>query len=400
MLSYISLRLAWLCSGTCLLVPGSQLTAPAQAGSIVIRKGGVYTGDYRSTDSTVPCIRIVTTEPVTLRGCRLSGAGNLIEALNGGADLTVENCTGVGLRPSRDQTRRGRFLEINSARNLRLLNNSFTQTTGIAVYQWSGDGSASQTLKILRNSAKNIDGRYRDGGSTTVSCISLNQVHGLANVEIAWNQIVNEPDQSLVEDNINLYNSSGTASSPIRVHNNYVQGAYPYPATAAKFTGTGMITDGDNASALTMTAYVDATQNQFVSTCNSAMNIAGGHHVRYTQNRMVTSGLLPNGTKLNATYCGIAVFNFYQQAQFGNHLVDNNTMGMVKWGANNPYPNRNDNGDYGFPIHTNTQHLPNPITLQTEQDEWTRWNNKLKINGVQVGPTAALSLSTARSDNR
>nr|WP_262904603.1 Ig-like domain-containing protein [Hymenobacter lucidus] len=58
---------------------------------------------------------------------------------------------------------------------------------------------------------------------------------------------------------------------------------------------------------------------------------------------------------------------------------------MVKWGANNPYPDRNDNGDYGYQIHTNTQHLPNPITLQTEQAEWSRWVSKLQQNGITIG---------------
>ncbi|MCB2407994.1 hypothetical protein [Hymenobacter lucidus] len=397
MVSLLSLRVGWLLSGTCLLFPGSQLTAPTEVGTLVIRQGGVYTGTYRSTDSAVPCIRIMTNEPVTLRGCQLSGAGNLIDVPNGGADLTVEHCTGQGLRPSRDQTSRGHFIEINSARNLRLENNLLIQTTGIAVYQWSGDGSANQTLKILRNKVRNIDSRYRDGGGTTASCISLNQVHGVGNIEIAWNQVINEPNNSLVEDNINIYDSSGTAESPIRVHDNYIQGAYPFPATAAKFTGTGMITDGTNTSELAATGYIEATNNQFVSTCNSAMNIAGGHHVRYTNNRMVTSGLLPNGQKLNATYCGIAIFNFYQQAVFGNHVVDNNTMGMVKWGANNPYPDRNDNGDYGYQIHTNTQHLPNPITLQTEQAEWTRWNAKLEKQHIRLGPDAEAALAITQS---
>ncbi|UOQ50802.1 Ig-like domain-containing protein [Hymenobacter cellulosivorans] len=352
------------------------------SGPLTITQGGTYTGNFKSTNSRVPCILIQTTQPVIIENCILAGAGDLILANAGGYNLTVRNNRGYGLQQSLDNERHGRFLEVNGARSVTIENNYFEHTTGIAIYQWSGDGSASQTLKVRRNVAKNMDGRYRNGGGTFCNFLGLNQVKALSNVEVAWNQVINEPNNSLVEDNINFYNSGGTASSPMSIHDNYVQGAYPFPATDTKFTGTGMIVDGDGSS---QQGYLDATQNQFVSTCNSAMNIAGGHHVRYTQNRMVTSGLLPNGTKLNATYCGIAVFNFYQQALFGNHLVDNNTMGMVKWGANNPFPNRNDNGDYGFPIHTNTQHLPNPITLQTEQDEWTRWINKLKANGITIG---------------
>ncbi|WP_157807317.1 Ig-like domain-containing protein [Hymenobacter chitinivorans] len=352
------------------------------SGPLTITQGGTYTGNFKSTDSRVPCIKINTTQPVIIENCILAGAGDLILANTGGHNLTVRNNRGYGLQQSIDNERHGRFIEVNGARSLTIENNYFEHTTGIAVYQWSGDGSAAQTLKVRRNMAKNIDGRYRNGGGTFANFMSANQVRGLANVEVAWNQIINEPNNSLVEDNINFYNSGGTSSSPINIHDNYVQGAYPYPATGSQFTGTGMIIDGTGDS---QEGYLDAMNNQFVSTCNSAMNIAGGHHVRFNNNRMVTSGLLPGGTKLNATYCGIAIFNFYQQAVFGNHQVDNNTMGMVKWGYNNPYPDRNDNGDYGYQIHTNTQHLPNPITLQTEADEWTRWNNKLKSNGILIG---------------
>ncbi|TGE29295.1 Ig-like domain-containing protein [Hymenobacter metallicola] len=349
---------------------------------ITITQGGTYTGNFKSTNSRVPCITIQTTQPVIIENCILAGAGDLILANAGGYNLTVRNNRGYGLQQSIDNERHGRFLEVNSAKSVTVENNYFEHTTGIAIYMWSGDGSPAQTLKVRRNMAKNIDGRYRNGGGTFCNFLSANKVANLANVEVAWNQVVNEPNNSLVEDNINFYNSGGTAQSPINVHDNYVQGAYPYPATGNAFTGTGMIIDGTGDS---QQGYLDAMNNQFVSTCNSAMNIAGGHHVRFNNNRMVTSGLLPNGQKLNATYCGIAVFNFYQQAVFGSHQVDGNVMGMVKWGANNPFPDRNDNGDYGFQIHTNTQHLPNPITLQTEQAEWTRWVSKLQQNGITIG---------------
>ncbi|MBO3271824.1 hypothetical protein J4D97_14280, partial [Hymenobacter defluvii] len=38
---------------------------------LVITKGGVYSGSYRSLDSSVPCVRIATTEPVQLVNCTL-----------------------------------------------------------------------------------------------------------------------------------------------------------------------------------------------------------------------------------------------------------------------------------------------------------------------------------------
>ena len=377
----------WACmalvAGLSLLMGASHpipLTGPEP---IIIRQGGTYTGTFRSLNSEVPCITIATREPVTLQGCVLSGAGNLIEAKQGWAKLTVVNCRGYGLLPSQDEMQRGYFLSTLGATSVRVEHNYFEQTAGINIHQWNGDGSPAQTLSIRYNNAKNIDARYRNGGNTLTNFVALNEVRVLSNLEIAWNQVINEPNNSLVEDNIALYNSGGTAQSPFRVHDNYVQGAYPYPADSPKFSGTGMIIDGDKTNTQ---GFIEAYNNQFVQTCNSGMNIAAGHHVRYHHNRIVMSGLLPDGTRLPSAYTGIAVFNGYEQSSFGNHRVDNNTIGYVQWGRSNPFPDRQDEADYGIRIITNTQHLPNPVTRDTEANEFTIWQQKLRKQGVQVGP--------------
>ncbi len=40
--------------------------------------------------------------------------------------------------------------------------------------------------------------------------MQLDHVQGVPHMEIAWNQIVNEPDRSAVEDTISAYASGGT----------------------------------------------------------------------------------------------------------------------------------------------------------------------------------------------
>ncbi|OUJ76081.1 hypothetical protein [Hymenobacter crusticola] len=357
--------------------------------TIVIDKGGTYSGTYRSSDSSVPCIRIITTEPVILENCILAGAGDLIQAHTDGADLTVRNCRGYGLLPSVDEQARGRFIDIAKAKHLTVEHNYLAQTTGIVVYRWSGDGSPRQTLTVRYNEVRNIDGRFRDNsGSTHSSFLLLNTVQNLAGIEVSFNEVQNLPDESGVEDNINFYNSSGTAESPAKVHDNYVQGAYPYPATAEHFTGTGMTTDGDATTAATTTAYVEAYNNQFVSTCNAAMNIAAGHDIYYHDNRMITSGLLPTGIKLKATYAATAVFNYYKQPSsvFFNNRTSNNTIGYVRWGSASPYSDRHDLSTGNCTTCTNTAHLPNPITLQSEKQEFTLWKQKLRRQHLYVGP--------------
>jgi len=382
-----------------LLLPGLspvQAQAPnvTYSGPLVITQGGTYTGNYRSNDSNTPVVSVQTTQPVIIENCILAGAGNLVDSRGLGSNVIVRNNRGYALTPSVDNQRRAKFLAMNSPRSLRVEHNYLEQTSGILIHQWVGDGSPGQTLTVRYNQAKNIDGRSRNGGNNLSQFIQLDKVKDLANMEIAWNQVINEPNNSLVEDNISIYNSGGTANSPFRIHDNYVQGAYPFPATLKPYAGTGMIIDGDQTNTQ---GFVEAYNNQFVQTCNSGMNIAGGHDIYYHDNRIVMSALLPDGTRLPSAYTGIAVFNYYSQGAFDRLRVDNNTIGYVQWGRSNPFPDRQDEADYGFRIITNTQHLPNPVTRDTEANEFTIWQQKLRKQGVQIGPGVR---SAARAGTR
>lgn len=356
---------------------------------LVIREGGTYTGRYQSTASGQACIRIATTEPVVLDGCELRGPGLLIDARAGGAHLTVRNCRGYGEQPTTDNQARGRFLEINNGTHLLAEHNYLDHTSGLLVYRWQGSGTAAQTITVRGNQVRNIDGRYRNGGGAKVSFLQLNQVHGVEHIAISWNEVINTPDHSLVEDNINLHNSSGTARSPLLVHHNYIQGAYPLPATAPTFTGSGITTDGDASSALTTTAYVEAYQNTVVSTCNAGMNIAAGHHNYFHHNRILTSGLLTDGRRLPAAYAGMAVFNAYEKPAtvFFANRMSSNTIGFVSWGRQSPFPNRHDLSTDACAPCTDTRHLPEPITLQTEAQERVNWQTECREAGQQVGLT-------------
>ena len=379
----------------CLLVLSLLVTLRALADApelryeapITITKGGTYTGNYRSLDSTVPCVAVYTSEPVVLLGCTLVGAGDLIKT-GGGVDLTVRNCRGYGLVPTVDNRPRGRFVDAYQAKQLVIEHNYLEHTAGMVANRWSGNGTARQTLTVRYNQGLDCDGRYRNGGKETRSFVQLNTVQGLAGIDISYNEFRNEPNESAVEDNINFYNASGTAASPMQVHDNYVEGAYPYPATEATFHGTGLTTDGDGSTPETTAAYIDAYRNQFVSTCNAAMNIAAGHHIRFFENRMVTDGLLPDGTKLKATYAATAVFNYYQKsaAVFNHNEITGNTIGYVKWGYNSPYPDRQDLSAGNCATCANTTHLPNPITPQNEETEWQTWQRKLRAGQLTVGP--------------
>ena len=48
-------------------------------------------------------------------------------------------------------------------------------------------------------------------------------------IDIGWNEVINTPGASDVEDVISLYKSGGTSAQPARIHNNFIWGAFPNP---------------------------------------------------------------------------------------------------------------------------------------------------------------------------
>lgn len=379
-----------------ILLVGSLSCAQAQApditysGPLTISKGGTYSGNYRSTSSGTPVIIVNTTEPVILQNCVLVGPGVLVSATRPGTDLTMRECKGYGTTPTVDNVQRGFFLDMYQAKNLVFEHNYLESNRGVQLNRWTGNGSPGQALKIRYNVAKNMIGTMRNAPAQGLSnFVLLNTILGLPNLEIAWNQVINLPNQSKVEDNINFYNSGGTPTSPARVHDNYVQGAYPIPATDPTFNGTGMTTDGGGTTLETSTGFLEIDHNQFVSTCNSGVNVAAGHDVNVHDNRIVTSGYLTDGTKLSKVYNGIGVSSWYGIGPpvFGNIQVNNNIVGYANWYKTAPYPNRFDFNTAQANSATGNVSLPNPITVQTEQNEWTLWQQKLQQNGITPGVT-------------
>ncbi|WP_310392831.1 hypothetical protein, partial [Hymenobacter sp.] len=371
----------------------AQAQAPnlAYSAPITISKGGTYTGNYRSNDSSTPAITIATTEPVVLQNCTLVGPDVLIYAPSQNTDLTVRECSGYGTTPTVDNKERGAFLYMLKGKNLVMEHNYLERNRGVVLDRWMGNGASNQTVRIRYNRVLNLIGSYRNNPQQGFSnFVILNTIPGVANIDISWNQVINQPNQSKVEDNINFSDSGGTPASPARVHDNYVQGAYPIPATSPNFSGTGFTTDGHGYTLAVSTGFLEVDNNQFVSTCNGAINIAAGHDVNVHHNRVVTSGYLSTGEKLDKVYCGINPSNFWKSPTFGANIrIADNTVGYANWYTNQPFANRFDiDGTFATTVSGNIS-LPNPLTVQTEQNEWTIWQQKLKQNNITPGPTGS-----------
>src|SRR5207248_1740713 len=165
---------------------------------------------------------------------------------------------------------------------------------------YAGNHTSTNTIKIVGNTAKNIDGRKSNGaggwldynertpkagGATQLGYddrqfLQLDQVHAVAGIDISFNNVTNEPGKSRVEDNISIYKSSGTKASPILIHDNNINGAYtikPWQASYAdstytydwSYSGGGiMLGDGKGSLPISDPGCVKAYYNTVTNTSN------------------------------------------------------------------------------------------------------------------------------------
>ena len=360
------------------------------SGPITITKGGTYTGNWQSTNPNTPAVSIQTTQPVTIINSNIQSRGTLIDSEISHANVTIKNTKGWALNPNVVGVYPGRFLYAVKFDNLDVENNTMVGTSGIEMGYYQGDGTSAKTVKVLRNNALNIDGRYSDGNggfmtgpndNEYVQFAQFNQCFNMTGVEIAWNQVINQPGQSRPEDNISVFESSGTANSPILIHDNYIQGAYPAaPATDTSYSGGGiMLSDGTTGSASTATGNVSAYNNIIISTTNYAIAISSGHNNTIYNNTIVSSGLLPNGQKIASENVGIYIWNNINDPNWANNYEYGNTIGwMGPSGRNDKWiPNSVNAG--------NDTALSGSITLTVEQSYYNVWATKVRNAGYTIG---------------
>lgn len=372
---------------------------PAYAGPLVITRGGTYRGNWQSFDPEVAAVTIKTSEPVVIENSFLRGRGNLIRGNE--VNLTVRNTTGYGLNPLTNGAYPGRFLAVVTALNLLVENNDMQGTSGIYINLFKGNPGAGQTIKILRNRVRNVDGRIVNqqgkytGKRHSVQAVQFNRIARVPKVEIAWNEVVNEPGKSAVEDNISMYESSGTAASPIRIHDNYIYGAYSAnPLKAKDYSGGGILLgDGRKDSMDIAGGYVEVFNNQVINTSNHGVGIAGGHHQRVYSNRLVSTGLLPGGVVDPNANVGLYVWNINgagnNSRTFLNNVVEKNVIGWKRFDSAGKvyYHNlwtpscQESQGN----ICKDNESWPVPVDDDVEREEFAYWQNKLRDARVVVG---------------
>lgn len=191
-----------------------------------------------------------------------------------------------------------------------------------------------------------------------------------------------------------MYVSSGRPDSPIRIHDNYIQGAYPTnPATNTNYPGGGILLGDGKVSNPMDSGYARVYNNQIVGTSNHGLAIAGGVENHAYNNRVISSGRLPDGQRIPAANVGLYVWDPLKAGTlapptFANNSMENNQVGWTRVASdgrtsNNPtwFPNCGLNST----ACNGNQNL-GTITLDMERQEYSSWQSKLASNGVKVGP--------------
>ncbi|WP_034388771.1 hypothetical protein [Deinococcus sp. YIM 77859] len=371
---------------------------------IVIRKGGVYQGNWQSLDPRVAAVEIATRQKVVIQNSNIQSKGPLIRSQYDRANIVIRNTRGVALNPGRplkEYRFPGRFLDLEEFESLLVENNEMIGTSGIYLRSYLGQASKGQTIKILRNRAINIDGRYSTGPgqyspteARLVQFVQFNQVRHVSGAEIAWNEVINEPGKSRPEENINMYRSSGVPESRIKIHDNYIQGAYAVRPRTDEYSGGGInAADGSSQTAKEAAAYIRVYRNQIVNTSNVGIAVSAGHNIEVFENRVISSGYLPSGAPIKAQNVGLYVWDMHgdkKKGTFYNISVRDNLVGWAQ-----PLKGKYVQNPFWFPDCPRdpkgvsqcrgNRVLPSPITQTMERQEYARWQAKLRAAGIRVG---------------
>ncbi len=375
------------------------------SGPLVIARGGVYTGNWQSTDAKTPAVSIATTEPVVIENSRIRGVGALIQSARDGADLTVRNSIGVGLTPAAKGQPNGDFLDASSPSHLDVENNYMENLRyGVVVNGFSPGAAGERTLTIRANRARNISSRLGDGAggylpagmgqSAVSSFVKLEDLHSVPGIDVGWNEIVDSSALNPPDAVIELYRSSGTVNQPLDLHDSYIQSIAAPQSSGDAFHGAGIKIDGapedteQNASAF---AFVH--RNQVVGAFAFGIAIAAGHDNLAANNRVFSSGVFADGAKSRAPGAGLSIADAYGNLERGssyNNSMQDNLAGWQCWSA--ACADQGYRRDLYLPASpadysTNAAVTAGKITPAMEEGEYQLWLRKASSAGVQVGPS-------------
>jgi parallel beta-helix repeat protein len=353
--------------------------------AFVKTKGTVITGDYEGT-VTEPAITITTSAPIIIENAHLKGPGDLILASN--ANLIVRNTTGISTNPNIVGTAKGMFLHLNNPINLRVENCDITGSSfAVFIGGYGGNHTSSQTIKILHNIIRDIDGRPSDGNGGYLNTSGPNNAYGiqiiyannLSGAEIAWNEVENDFNNSSELGTLQIFDTSGIALSHFLIHDNFFRGTYG--SASIVFSSIG----SDTASSVP--AFVDVYNNQIVNSANYGIALTSGHDNAVFNNRVISSGYTKEG-KFIAGPSAIGLVNAnlsnLPPTIFFNNTIHDNLAGFISSNGRSDWslPGQNNNVENNIAWQPIDNVHP---TIEDENHEYQLWQQKVGSRHIKLG---------------
>ena len=259
------------------------------SGKIIARSGQTIRG-YQISNPHGPCVIVQNVNHVTIEGNQIGPCG------------------------SDPQWQIGIY--INQSSDLQILNNQFAKVSS-ALY--AVQGSAGQLL-FEGNTATEIRGPAPRGQLVQLNHYSGPQIVLRCNLS---DQVLggyrNRDGRGGPEDQINIYQSSGTPDSPIKIMHNKIRGG------GSKSGGGILAVDAGEG------ANVVIHENILVDPGQYGIGIASGSQIQITDNQIYAA-------KNSWTNVGIYVWNQYPTTRCENHEISGNRINyMNQKGFSNPY---------------------------------------------------------------
>ncbi len=379
---------------------------------LTITAPGTYSGNWRSSDPATAAVTIAQgVTGVIIESSRVASASDGIRANAGGSGVEVRGTRGWGLHPMKKDSAHGTFLAAYQPVSV-IVEHNYAETWLFDVYVNGDATKAAQVVRVRYNRMRNLQGRATNADgtyqalrySTAAHAVQLNHVYACPGTEIAWNEMSQEPNIGVGEDIVNHYISSGTPASHATIHDNAIYGGFAIspgdttPGGLGSYAGCGIISDGPETGDITQHGYLDIYNNIVISTTNAGIGLANGSNVDVHDNRAISAGVLEDGTKIWASNVGIYVDEQggHTNGHYQNNKATNNYAGWLRApgtqsnaGANaynNTYDFASDMVGGTHASYTEQTYAPDPITLQTERDEYQLFWTRTRTATLVIGP--------------
>jgi len=231
----------------------------------------------------------------------LNGVNNRVISLldiNGGDVncIDLSNCKNITIKNCVLHSSTQNGVHLYKCQNI-IITNCYIYDVASGVYV-----QGSTAIDVNHNQVKNVHGPYPRG-----QMVQFNNVTGAGN-NVSYNVCENIERESSAEDAINMYQTNGTAASPIQIIGNQIRGGGPSK------TGGGIML-GDNGG-----SYMIAEDNILVNPGQYGIAISSGTNIQIINNKIF-------GRQRPFSNVGLYIWNQYKSNCSMNIISGN----QVKW---------------------------------------------------------------------